>query len=430
MHCTRAVGIRVLVDGLRKGIGEVDQDGLLRLWHLIEKHFSESELQSLCFRLKIDYEALPGSGKGNKARELVEFCARHVRLPELLRCLRDVRPRVDWPDLFQESNQREVKSGLFLLAELVREKPMVRSAVSDFRKEFESARQMIEMISYYKRLHDLFQEMEASYNVIVHNDRARLPQDEAAWDSLIANHYILREPVAALLRTAHPLHSDVHTEYWLKLMRKGQRAMQEAIEERNLERLDRALLFLYRALDRGLPRTNIRLVEAAGDLPLNELVEAMRSISRMLDDYAELDSQSVRQFDEATRALAALSGRLDKLIRDHDAWQWIDDELRRIDANLGEDLFELELTWPHLKQVAAELYGEGDEEWAVALRRLGSFLGEMLGDKSPQSIKRIFQSYRSQASRHFRQIDDQLLQMCQNLQEIAGPLDTLLRNLQ
>ena len=60
----------------------------VQLVKFIRDKFSDSELRDLCFELHIDYESLPGEGKAAKARELVSFCERRDRLPELERTAR------------------------------------------------------------------------------------------------------------------------------------------------------------------------------------------------------------------------------------------------------------------------------------------------------------------------------------------------------
>ena len=54
-----------------------------KLRQILVKYFSESELRDLCFDLRVDYESLPGEGKGDKARELVTYSERHGRIFEL-----------------------------------------------------------------------------------------------------------------------------------------------------------------------------------------------------------------------------------------------------------------------------------------------------------------------------------------------------------
>jgi hypothetical protein len=58
--------------------------------------FSDAELRDLCFDLGIEYESLGGEGKAGKVRELISYCERHGRLPDLLAYARRKRPLVEW----------------------------------------------------------------------------------------------------------------------------------------------------------------------------------------------------------------------------------------------------------------------------------------------------------------------------------------------
>ena len=63
---------------------------------LLDQHFNEGELRDLCFDMGLDYDNLPGHGKGDQARELVAWCARHGTLDDLVARLRVLRPHVAW----------------------------------------------------------------------------------------------------------------------------------------------------------------------------------------------------------------------------------------------------------------------------------------------------------------------------------------------
>ncbi|MCA9994773.1 MAG: HEAT repeat domain-containing protein, partial [Anaerolineales bacterium] len=66
-----------------------------RISEIIENHFNIDELHDLCFLLQIDYDALGGIGKRGKIRELIMYCERHERLPELVKAVSARRPNVD-----------------------------------------------------------------------------------------------------------------------------------------------------------------------------------------------------------------------------------------------------------------------------------------------------------------------------------------------
>ena len=61
--------------------------------------FNDDELRTLCFDLGVDYEILGGEGKEGKARELVGYFKRRMRLDELERYCRQKRPNAAWPEL-------------------------------------------------------------------------------------------------------------------------------------------------------------------------------------------------------------------------------------------------------------------------------------------------------------------------------------------
>ncbi len=69
-----------------------------KLRNLIEAHFNQEELKTLCFDLKIDYDSLSGDNKSAKTRELIQLCQREKRIDELLQYCRTTRPNVEWPE--------------------------------------------------------------------------------------------------------------------------------------------------------------------------------------------------------------------------------------------------------------------------------------------------------------------------------------------
>lgn len=66
---------------------------------LLETHFDLDGLRNLCFDMGIQYENLSGDTLGAKARELILFCERHLRIGELIETGREARPELPWPAL-------------------------------------------------------------------------------------------------------------------------------------------------------------------------------------------------------------------------------------------------------------------------------------------------------------------------------------------
>jgi hypothetical protein len=75
----------------------LSQPQLIELKSQMEQKFSLEEVKSLCFEMGIDFESLPGEGKGAKIRELIAFCQRRGRTEELAERVRAERPPVAPP---------------------------------------------------------------------------------------------------------------------------------------------------------------------------------------------------------------------------------------------------------------------------------------------------------------------------------------------
>ena len=72
---------------------------------ILVTYFNDSELRDLCFDLGIEYENLGGDNKSAKARELVAYCQRHDRLPDLETACRRLRPNA-----FEDGRTASAKS--------------------------------------------------------------------------------------------------------------------------------------------------------------------------------------------------------------------------------------------------------------------------------------------------------------------------------
>lgn len=73
--------------------GPVD---LVCLHENLVQYFSIEDLQTLCFGLNVDFDDLPGEGKGAKARELVTYMERRGRTADLIAKARKERPHISW----------------------------------------------------------------------------------------------------------------------------------------------------------------------------------------------------------------------------------------------------------------------------------------------------------------------------------------------
>jgi DNA-binding NtrC family response regulator len=72
---------------------------LTKLLQVLSERFDEGELQSLCFHLGVGYDDLPGGGKANKARDLIQYLERRGQIVDLIETGKRLRPDVPWQEI-------------------------------------------------------------------------------------------------------------------------------------------------------------------------------------------------------------------------------------------------------------------------------------------------------------------------------------------
>ncbi len=327
-----------------------------------------------------------------------------------------------------------VGQGLIALSELM-QAAEVRAAVVAFRADFQAARRQIDILAAYKRLHDLFQELEFCYNLIHHfiyQDGRLMPAERVAWEGLECNEPELQSKIDELRDFAGRAVFAADTALWSQKLGRASAELQAAIEHADVERLRVATGRIKDVLGRELSRINTRLVSAAGALRLPALVSAMTTLH---DNLARLSLAGQAQhrlssFAKDVIDLARLSARLSAMIDEHDRWQAVDDELRRIEAQLEQNMVELHDAWHDLEPMVRALCQERSADWSTRLQALGADLAAALADGNPLKVKRHFRGYRSKAGLRFNQVDRDLLTLCEDLQKVGEPLDSVLSMLE
>ena len=325
------------------------------------------------------------------------------------------------------SSPQQISQGLFALIGLLHA-PQVRTATVTFRADFEVICEHIKVVNYYKRLHDLFQDLETSYYVIEF-DRQRLSDDTDTWESLALHEPEVQGAIEDLLNTAGLAVFVSSSAWWVQQLTQTHDDLHTAVDAMNAALLVTALRRLYHVLDREPSRINTRLVAAADALRLNVLITAMTTVRDSISTSLSA-TIAAQQLNTSIEALTQLNTSLRSHVSNHQFWQDIDDELRRVDANMVQDASEFALTWPDLKVMAMKLCEGNTGEWVIALQKIGGELEGALTIRASDKIRRLFRQYRSCASRRFRQVDQELVELCQDLEKIGYALSMLLSALE
>ncbi len=432
------------------GDKSVDPRKLLRV---LNELFNEEDLRDLCFDLRVrdpdvDYDNLPGRAKKDKARELIIFYSHRKRLGVLVAAIIDLRPNISWDEIQLEESDEDPTAGSITLppglsqpqdksktliasksfTALIRlmSRPDMRNAVIAFQKDFEAASEQIALMNDYKLVHDLFQELENRYYLIF-NDQKRLPDDDLAWDGITINEPELQGKIHDLLNVARTATFATEDARWTEQLKTIGEDIRTAVEEYNYDKLKTGTSRLFRVLNRYPSRVNAQLVTAAGALRLDSLVDAMTTINKNLAEIDITLDTMIEEIQNGAEALASLDERLTALVKEHNAWQEVDDEIRRVKTSLYLGIEELENSWFDLEPMTRDLVNGQPEEWAVSLTKVIDKLNEALAEKGFVTVRRTFLQYQSQVGRRFRQVDLNLLTLCQELQRVGESLDLVLR---
>ncbi len=208
---------------------------------------------------------------------------------------------------------------------------------------------------------------------------------------------------------------------WIQELAEAHDQLKKAIETLDSEPLQRAIWLTKRVLDRHPTRINERLNAAARALRLVAIERSMLSIRKDLRRL-KLAPQQVRRFESSVTALGDLGEHLARLVEDHDRWQAIDLELRRIEAVMAHDLDEIRTSWPELRAKVDPLCQQSGAAWAEWLRRDSRDLDKALASKNPSQIRQSFQRYRRRVGNRFYQVDTDLKSLCHELRFVGHPL--------
>jgi hypothetical protein len=316
-------------------------------------------------------------------------------------------------------------ASLQALWQLMRDKPAVRSAVEKFSAGFSTASQQLDFLVNLKDVHDLLHTLHFQcYNFVIQESR----KEAAAitWEGLIDPEATLGHILHELgTVTARPTLSGLDVA-WLDELAEAQTELTKGNASQDGRRLKQAANLLNRVLSVQPTQINIRLREAARNLPIADLETTMRNVAAQLTPEQLSSADGVR-FKEGVEALGRLNQSLSELTKEHDQLQALDAELRRVERELSQNTEELELSWPGLKKRLDRLCAAGTP-WAVDLSAEAARLDAAVRDQLPVEMRQAFRRCYAQAGIRFYQVDLQLKKFCDELREVGRVLNDIWRS--
>jgi hypothetical protein len=313
-----------------------------------------------------------------------------------------------------------VDNSLAILTALIK-RPEFNAKLAALQTDVEAADWQIRLLTNYKDLHDLLHNLQyLCFSGLVQEAR-RFPEDPLSLDILMDHELTFADLIESLVEVALRPDMPAGETDWIQELAEAHDQLKQAIETLDSELLQRAIWLTKRVLDRHPTRINERLNAAARALRLVAIERSMLSIRKDLRRL-KLAPQQVRRFESDVTALGDLGEHLARLVEDHDRWQAIDLELRRIEAVMVHDLDEIRTSWPELRAKVDPLCQQSGAAWAEWLRRDSQNLDKALASKNPSQIRQSFQRYRRRVGNRFYQVDTDLKSLCHELRFVGQPL--------
>jgi hypothetical protein len=313
-----------------------------------------------------------------------------------------------------------VDNSLAILTALIK-RPEFNAKLAALQTDVEAADSQIKLLTNYKDLHDQLHNLQyLCFSGLVQEAR-RFPQDPLSLDILMDHELTFAGLIDSLVEVALRPDMPAGETDWIQELVEAHGQLKKAIETLDSEPLQRAIWLTKRVLDRHPTRINERLNAAARALRLVAIQRSMLSIRKDLRRL-KLAPQQVRRFESGVTALGDLGEHLARLVEDHDRWQAIDLELRRIEAVMAHDPDEIRTSWPELRAKVDPLCQQSGATWAEWLRRDSQDLDKALASKNPSQIRQSFQRYRRRVGNRFYQVDTDLKSLCHELRFVGQPL--------
>ena len=318
-------------------------------------------------------------------------------------------------------------AGLQALRALIADPAVSVNSVADrFGADFAAASQHIVVLSDYKDLHDALHNLHFQcYNFALLESRRSDPA-EINWAGLAPAEGILRQIIAAVAAVAARPPLPAGETAFLPELQAAATELAAAIENADPAPLKTATRRISRVLAIQPSRINLRLSDTVRELPLADLETSMVKIRGQLTE-ADLASPEGRRFADGVDALTRLRASVKALCDEHDAWQEIDAEMRRIEGLIATDLGDLEFSWESLRKKIAALCQPAKGVWAAVLneeiQKLDSALAAGLAPKITQAFRRCY----SKAGARFYDVDFELKSLCDELRKVGAELDQVLK---
>ncbi len=345
-------------------------------------------------------------------------------MPVLFMHMRDGRLWTESPTV-PPNPVPQVAAGLNALVDLI-QNPNIRTASTEFRKDFATSRAQVAKVIAFKDIHDLLHIIQFQCYIPLEHEAHHFPDEDVACDSIAEYALSLRQKINDIQEAFTRAPEILGKGTWIAELRSADANIHQALAQRDPDMLKKAIQQIDRVLGRHASFINTNLTANARNLRLQDLVKVMNQIQAHLH-LASTDHQRLARFMAGVDALSILHQQIEQMIDDHDDWQEIDRQVRQISAILPHNTDELKFSWPYLRECLSRLLLI-EATWVQPFQQVMSELDMALENLSERS-KAIFHRCSRLINERFFKVDVDLKRLCNQLRELDDPLAELERML-
>lgn len=317
--------------------------------------------------------------------------------------------------------------GLGVLRRLIETSPQIRSTVAVFYERLSFARQRVRALITLKTIHDHLHGLQYKDLPSLVRELSRFPDDEAAHDSIAMAASEIATVVAQVRVMVASGAIAAEAVTWCPQLLKIAGEIDAALAVANRGVIEHAARRAHTIVGTNLSKLNNELARLADDLRPGDLAAPLQELHERLKQM-NVDQADVERLAAGIGGLLDLHAGLTALVKIHNGWQTLDDELRRIESSLRVDTSDLEWSWSSLyEQITAVCAVQ--ESWAVVICARRDSLAEALGVAQAPRVRVEFDRLQLLVGRQFFFIDQRLKEHCDRLNYFRDPLNDLESNL-
>ena len=331
--------------------------------------------------------------------------------------------------LLEDVDDRTAAGRAYLgLNALVVQAPEIPQDLSD---DLKSACEGISRIDRYKRLHDRLHTMEFRlFRTLLRAAKAfrRTPQgpDELfELNAVLGDFSIELAEATRISLELTPLERQ-RAAAWLQRLNLAMTQLRAVVDGGTGNPEMPVMVLIRPALQQFAAQINTWLFEEANRLPLGKVSAALSALT------TTSPALSTPSIDQGLASLSRLNSRMQDLVSEHNQWQIVDNDLR-----LVSDSTEGPAGNQQMPDTLAMLFGlvednlrplcvlRADSSWLVVLLAIINQVKTSLNLGTVDRFRMSFDDFQRQARQRFFQVDDELLQLCNQLVSMNGPLARL-----